>query len=153
MMLLVAGLLALLCVIAVVYPFLRREPAETGGEDDSQAAVENAGLESVLDAIRTLQLERQLNRVTEEAYEEQLLAYRLEAASLLRRRDESQGSGPEYDLERHVLLARLAANGVSGEGRVCEECASAVPSGADACPACGQSRRQAGPDRDRASDL
>ncbi len=151
MMLLVAGLLALLCVIAVLYPFLRREGTEFVGEDNPENAVEDAGLESVLDSIRTLRLERQLNRVTEEAYEEQLREYRLEAASLLRRRDRALESGAERNLERSVLLARLDANGVAGDGPVCAACGTPMPLESESCPACGGQPSHAGTDASEAT--
>ena len=150
-MLLVAALLVLLCVIAVLYPFFRRDTPETGGVGEAEAAAENAGLEAVLDSIRTLQLERQLNRVTEEAYEEQLMGYRVEAASLLRRRDEVRESGAEHDLERDVLLARLAVNGIYGDGPVCAGCGASVPGESESCPACGRQVSHAEPQHNEAT--
>ena len=149
MMLLVAGLLALLCVIAVVYPFLRRDGPEIGAE--GEAAVNDAELESVLDSIRTLRLERQLNRVAEEAYDEQLREYRLKAASLLRRRDRALESGAERNLERSVLLARLAANGIAGDGPVCEACGTPMPLESESCPTCGSQPSHAGTDSSEAT--
>ena len=148
MMLLVAGLLTLLCAIVVVYPFLRRDGPEIGA--DGEAAVDDSGLESVLDSIRTLRLERQLNRVTEEAYEEQLREYRLEAASLLRRRNRALEPGAERNLERSVLLARLAANGVAGDGPVCAACGTPMPLESESCPACGGQPSHAGTDASEA---
>ena len=151
MMLLVAGLLAFLCVIAVLYPFLRRDGPEIGAEGEGEAAVHDAELESVLDSIRTLRLERQLNRVTEEAYDEQLREYRLKAASLLRRRDRALESGAERNLERSVLLARLAANGIAGDGPVCEACGTPMPLESESCPACGGQPSHAGTDSSEAT--
>ncbi len=151
MMLLVAGLLALLCVIAVMYPFLRRDGPEIGAEGEAEAAVEDAGLESVLDSIRTLRLERQLNRVTEEAYDKQLREYRLKAASLLRQRDRALESGAERNLERSVLLARLAANGIAGDGPVCEACGTPMPLESESCPTCGGQPSHAGTDSSEAT--
>ena len=150
-MLLVAGLLALLCVIAVMYPFLRRDGPEIGAEGEAEAAVEDAGLESVLDSIRTLRLERQLNRVTEEAYDKQLREYRLKAASLLRQRDRALESGAERNLERSVLLARLAANGIAGDGPVCEACGTPMPLESESCPTCGGQPSHAGTDSSEAT--
>jgi recombinational DNA repair protein (RecF pathway) len=149
MMLLVAGLLALLCVIAVVYPFLRRDGPEIGAE--GEAAVHDAELESVLDSIRTLRLERQLNRVTEAAYEEHLREYRLEAASLLRQTYRALESGAERNLERSVLLARLADNGIAGDGPVCEACGTPMPLESESCPTCGGQPSHAGTDSSEAT--
>ena len=160
-MLVVAGMLAFLCVIAVLHPFLRRDSPDDGGKTDSDAAAGYAELESMLDSIQTLQLERQLGNIPEDSYREQLHAYRLEAASLLQRIDESRTPDPEQDLERQVLLTRLASNGVSqgtdsirrspagkavwgdvlsGTGPVCTGCGEPSPGQDEACPVCGQSQ-------------
>ena len=168
-MLVVAGMLALLCVIAVVHPFLRRGSSERGsgdgGETDSDTAANYAELESMLDSIQTLQLERQLDNIPEDAYREQLRAYRLEAASLLWRIDQSippAGTGgrtttnggvdPEQDLERQVLVARLASNGVNGAGMVCPGCGKPLPGQGAACPVCGQAQPAAGTRRSGVSE-
>ena len=142
-MLVVAGMLALLCVIAVLHPFLRRGSPDDGGETDSDTAEGHAELESMLDSIQTLQLERQLGNIPEDAYLEQLHAYRLEAASLLRHLDESRTPDPEQDLERQVLLTRLDTNGVNGTGMVCSGCGEPLAGHGEACPVCGQSQSAA----------
>ena len=87
---------------------------EGGGESPPE-------LESVYQAIRTLQLEHQLGRVPDSSYEDQLDAYRIEAAEILRSRalaqDVDQASGvsgetEEAALEQEILLARaLISNG------------------------------------------
>ena len=142
-MLVVAGMLAFLCVIAVLHPFLRRG-TDDGGETDSDTAADYAELESMLDSIQTLQLERQLGNVPEDAYRDQLRAYRLEAAVLLRRIDlmgrESRALDPEQDMERQVLLARLSSNGVNGVRPVCAGCGEPLTGHGEACLACGQSQ-------------
>ena len=143
-MLVVAGMLAFLCVIAVLHPFLRRGSSDDVGVTDSDTATGYAELESLLDSIQTLQLEHQVGNVPEDAYREQLLAYRLEAASLLRRIDESRTLDPEQDLERQVLLARLASKGVNGAGPVCAGCGAPLPGEGEPCPACGQAQSIAG---------
>jgi len=48
-----------------------------------------------MDAIRTLQLEYQLGKLPDDLYQEQLRAYRLQAASLLRQQAEGQTGDPE----------------------------------------------------------
>ena len=140
-MLVVAGMLAFLCVIAVLHPFLRRGGSpDNVGETDSDTSADHAELESMLDSIQTLQLERQLGNVPEDAYREQLRGYRLEAASLLRRIDESRIPDPEQDLERQVLLARLSSNGVNGVRPVCAGCGEPLTGRDESCPVCGQSQ-------------
>ena len=142
-MLVVAGMLAFLCVIAVLHPFLRRGGSpDNGGKTDSDTSADYAELESMLDSIQTLQLERQLGNIPEDSYQEQLRAYRLEAASLLRRIDvtgrESRTSDPEQDMERQVLLARLSSNGVNGVRTACAGCGEPLTGRDKACPVCGQ---------------
>ena len=98
--------------------------------------LENAGLESggaspqelesVYQAIRTLQLEHQLGRVPDGSYEDQLDAYRLEAAEILRSQALAQdangdssvsGESEEAALEREILLAKgiLSSDAVTQE--------------------------------------
>jgi len=87
-----------------------------GLENDGESPQE---LESVYQAIRTLQLEHQLGRVPDSSYQDQLDAYRLEAAEILRSRalaqsaekDASRDGGAsaeseEAALEWDILLAR-----------------------------------------------
>ena len=138
-MLVVAGMLALLCAIAVLHPFLRRDPPGDA-ETDSDNAAGYAELESMLDSIQTLQLEHQIGNIPEDTFREHLQTYRLEAASLLRRIDESRAPDPEQDLERQVLLARLASNGVNGTWLVCAGCGEQLMGHGEACPVCGQSQ-------------
>ena len=65
-------------------------------------------------AIRTLQLEHQLGRIPDGSYEDQLDAYRIEAAEILRsralapgvNRDPFGADSEEAALEREILLAR-----------------------------------------------
>ena len=91
MMLLVGAVLAVLSIAIVVYPFLKKSRAgvQPDVSHDSVGAPPMgpgvADLELVYEAIRTLQLEYQLGKVPEEEYQEQLRAYRLQAAVALRR--------------------------------------------------------------------
>ncbi len=95
MILLVAAALVVLIVGVVVYPFLARRPSgppENLSDGTGPATVE---VGAVMDAIRTLQLEYQLGKLPDELYQEQLRAYRLQAASILRRQLEGQTGDPE----------------------------------------------------------
>ena len=95
MVFLVAAVLVALSVGVVVYPFLARRlssPPENSSDGTGQANVE---VGDVMDAIRTLQLEYQLGKLPDELYQEQLRAYRLQAASILRRQVEGQTGDPE----------------------------------------------------------
>ncbi len=120
MAIIIGAVLCLLSIAVLLYPFFKaRRAGSVAG------TLENAGLESdggspqelgsVYQAIRTLQLEHQLGRVPDSSYEEQLDAYRIEAAEILRslalKKDVHLDPGvseesEEAALEREILLAR-----------------------------------------------
>ncbi|MFB3119894.1 MAG: hypothetical protein ACE1Y2_05135 [Stenotrophomonas maltophilia] len=120
MAIIIGAVLSLLCIAVLFYPFFKAQRAGLAAGTLENAGLENDGespqeLESVYQAIRTLQLEHQLGRVPDSSYKEQLDAYRLEAAEILRSRalgkDDSRDPGTsaeseEAALEREVLLAR-----------------------------------------------
>ncbi len=124
MAIIIGTVLCLLSIAVLLYPFFKASrPGLVAGTLEN-AGLENAGdspqeLESVYQAIRTLQLEHQLGRVPDGSYEDQLNTYRLEAAEILRTRalaqtigkDASEDGGAsaeseEAALEREILLAR-----------------------------------------------
>ena len=119
MAIIIGAVLSLLSIAVLLYPFFKaprtglRDGALEGGDESPQE------LESVYQAIRTLQLEHELGRVPDGSYVEQLGAYRLEAAEILRSRAVAQslgkdaerdpavsGESEEAALEREILLAR-----------------------------------------------
>ena len=115
MAIIIGAVLCLLSIAVLLYPFFKaprtglRDGALEGGDESPQE------LESVYQAIRTLQLEHQLGRVPDASYEEQLNYYRLEAAEILRSRALAPGASrdsvvsgesEEAALEREILLAR-----------------------------------------------
>ena len=120
MALIIGTVLCLLSIAVLLYPFFKAPRAGFVAGTLENAGLENDGespqeLESVYQAIRTLQLEHQLGRVPDRSYEDQLDAYRLEAAQILRSRalwkDNNRDSGvsgesEEAALEREILLAR-----------------------------------------------
>ncbi len=89
MAIIIGAVLCLLSIAVLLYPFIKApRPGlvdgtleEAGLEIDGDSRQE---LESVYQAIRTLQLEHQLGRVPDGSYKDQLDAYRLEAAEILR---------------------------------------------------------------------
>lgn len=95
MVLLVAAALVVLIVGVVVYPFLARRPSGPPENLSDGTGPDTVEVGSVMDAIRTLQLEYQLGKLPDELYQEQLRAYRLQAASILRRQVEGQTGDPE----------------------------------------------------------
>ena len=127
MALIIGTILALLSLGVAVYPFARRRlgmdkaarAAAAGGmagaetETETAAGPDTASLADIYAAIRTLQLERELGRIPEGLYQEQLNDYRLQAALALRRQEQEQQSaaapaGRDADaaLEAEIQAAR-----------------------------------------------
>ncbi len=124
MAIIIGAVLSLLCIAVLFYPFFKAQRAGLAAGTLENAGLENDGespqeLESVYQAIRTLQLEHQLGRVPDSSYKDQLDAYRLEAAEILRSRALARPLGKdasrdgvasaeseEAALERDILLAR-----------------------------------------------
>ena len=129
MAIIIGTVLCLLSIAVLLYPFFKAPRAGLVAGILENAGLENAGrendgespqkLESVYQAIRTLQLEHELGRIPDSSYQDQLDAYRFEAAEILRSRalaqtvgnDASQDSrasaeSEEAALEREILLAR-----------------------------------------------
>ena len=124
MAIIIGAVLSLLCIAVLFYPFFKAQRGGLVAGTLENAGLENDGespqeLESVYQAIRTLQLEHQLGRVPDSSYQDQLDAYRLEAAEILRSRALARPLGKdasrdgvasaeseEAALERDILLAR-----------------------------------------------
>ena len=115
MAIIIGAVLCLFSIAVLLYPFFKSQraglvPGTLEGSDESPPE-----LESVYQAIRTLQLEHQLGRVPDGSYQNQLDAYRIEAAEILRcqalGKDANGDSSvsvesEEAALEREILLAR-----------------------------------------------
>ncbi len=124
MAIIIGTVLCLLSIAVLLYPFFKAPRAGLVAGTLENAGLENDGespqeLESVYQAIRTLQLEHQLGRVPDGSYKDQLDAYRLEAAEILRSRALARTIGKDANrdraasaeseeaaLEREILLAR-----------------------------------------------
>jgi hypothetical protein len=114
---LVGAALALLSGIVVAYPFLtaRRSGAAESLAGDAPARFSAVPeLESVYQAIRDLQWERQAGELPEDFYRQQVDACRRQAAILLRQ--QSQGQTADQALEQQVAweLAKLAGQADGG---------------------------------------
>ncbi len=125
MALIIGAVLAVLSVIVVVYPFLQRkgrgsvrasEEKVAGGPDPAPDSVTDE-LDGLLEAMRTLQLEHQLDKIPDDLYQGQMRTYRLQAAAALRRQVETRTGDPGQDLEREVWMVRLGIGGEDGAGR------------------------------------
>ena len=124
MAIIIGTVLCLLSIAVLLYPFFKARRGGLAAGTLENAGLENDGespqeLESVYQAIRTLQLEHQLGRVPDSSYQDQLDAYRLEAAEILRSRTlarplgkdasrdvDASAESEEAALEREILLAR-----------------------------------------------
>ena len=124
MALIIGTILALLSLGVAVYPFARRRlgldkanraaAVETeSAETETAAGPDTASLADIYAAIRTLQLERELGRIPEGLYQEQLNDYRLQAALALRRQEQEQqaaaadaGRDADAALESEIQAAR-----------------------------------------------
>jgi hypothetical protein len=137
MTLIVGAVLALFSLAIVAYPFLKsRLRVVDFHESPAVTATAPPELEPVYDAISTLQLEYQLGKIPENLYQEQLMAYRLQAATLLRQRFQENAGAPEWMLEQEVLLSRAALREPQGGPRSCPNCRSLVSPELAVCPEC-----------------
>ena len=132
----VAGILGVLSLAVLVFPFLKyrsrgpaANPVPTSGLSDSE-------LDAIYDAIRTLQLEHQLGNVGEAAYREQLEGYRLQAAVLLRQQIEGEDQSAHQALEQEILAARASINGSDNRGATCPGCSATLKARVQRCPQC-----------------
>ena len=78
-------------------------------------------MESLLEDMRILRLDHQSGNIPDGLYEEQLQAYRLQAAIHLRRQAQAQPGGADRELEQEVLMLRLSSQAqdlVESEGAI-----------------------------------
>ena len=151
----IGAILAVLAFAVAVYPFRRRRflLKESGLEDDLQGDVTDneeyilsvsAVLESIYEAIRTLQLERELGSVPEGLYREQLNSYRLQAAMILREQEEAQVISGDAALEEEIRLARAGLARIAHEESLCPNCARPTSQAGDNYPECDVTPRNPG---------
>ncbi len=97
MQLALAIAVALFALSVVAWPLAigaRRNRADTAA-DFEPANTNRAALETVYEAIRTLQVEHDLGRVTDVDFQEQLNEYRRQAALILRDMEREKGETPD----------------------------------------------------------
>ena len=106
---LLSVVLIVLSVCVVVYPFLRRRnpAADDGVTQDAGAPDREMG--SLLEDMRILRLDHLSGNIPDGLYQEQLQAYRLQAAIHLRRQAQAQPGGADWELEQEVLILRLSS--------------------------------------------
>ena len=109
MAILFSVVLIVLSACVVIYPFLRRRnpAADDGVTQDAGAPDREMG--SLLEDMRILRLDNQSGNIPDGLYQEQLQAYRLQAAIHLRRQAQAQPGGADRELEQEVLILRLSS--------------------------------------------
>ena len=109
MAILLSVVLIVLSACVVVYPFLRhRNPVANDGLTQD-AGTPDREMESLLEDMRILRLDHQSGNIPDGLYQEQLQAYRLQAATHLRRQAQAQPGDADRELEQEVLMLRLSS--------------------------------------------
>ena len=109
MAILFSVVLIVLSACVVIYPFLKhRNPAANDGLTQDAGAPDRE-MESLLEDMRILRLDHQSGNIPDGLYQEQLQAYRLQAAIHLRRQAQAQPGGADRELEQEVLMLRLSS--------------------------------------------
>ena len=102
--------LAVFSVCLVGYSLFRGRssgPADQKGASGESATPEgdDPALGDIFDAIRTLELEYQLGRLSQEEFQTQFQAYRVQAANVLREQLEAGRGDPAWVLEQEIRSA------------------------------------------------
>ena len=105
---LLAAVLIALSVGVVIYPFLKRRDSVTGDGPEDVVATTDRDMEASVEDMRILRLDHQAGNIPDDLYQEQIRAYRLQAASHLRQQTEGQLEDADWELEQEVLMARLS---------------------------------------------
>ena len=105
---LLSAVLIALSVGVVIYPFLTRRDSVTGDGPEDVVATTDRDMEAIVEDMRILRLDHQAGNIPDDLYQEQIRAYRLQAASHLRQQTEGQLEGADWELEQEVLMARLS---------------------------------------------
>lgn len=138
---LVGAALGVFSLVMVAYSFFRDSSASSGQAQSSPASVSDSddgvGLDSIYDSIDTLELEYQLGNLPEGQYRDQLQAYRLEAAVVIKSQLEQGAAPPELLLEQEVIAARAELRSAEpAEGTRPEPAGPELVEGWQACPQC-----------------
>lgn len=110
----VGATLGIFALSVLTYPFFRYKRTVSNPENYTETNFV-IDLDTLYQAIKTLQLEYQLNRITEPDFTKQLNNYRLQAANLLRTKSLTSTYIAEFNdstesktdlLEQEIMLAR-----------------------------------------------
>ena len=136
------AVLAVFSIFLVGYSLVRgHNPGPASQENTTPGSATPEGddpaLGDIFDAIRTLELEYQLDRLSKEEYQAQFQAYRVQAATVLRDQLEAGRGDPAWVLEQEILLARDAHESAREMTVPCPDCNAAVPRSMGNCHGCG----------------
>ena len=161
---LMGSALAVFSLVMVAYSFFRdssTNPAQANVRSSGTVkptGEDGVGLDSIYDSINTLDLEYQLGNLPEEQYREQLRAYRLEAAAIIKAQLEHGEAPPELLLEQEVMAARAEIRSAESASEAhpelaegwqdCPHCDAPIPAAIGlsngACPHCGAHLSESG---------
>jgi rubrerythrin len=136
MAIIIGAVLAILSAAVVIYPFLKFRSWGRTEATPEASDWEGPDLEAIFEAIRTLQLDHQLGKVPEGLYQEQLRAYRFQAAAALKQQAETQARDADWALEQEIQVARASMSHQNGSAPRCPNCGTAVSAGLGQCPEC-----------------
>jgi rubrerythrin len=128
----IAGILSVVVLVAVLYPFLRPGAEEAGPPLPPDLETLLARREAIYQAMETLRLEHELGTVEEAEFVRRTREYRRQAAAALREQDSIEAEMD--DLEREVLAARARLRGDAALR--CQECGSPLDPVTAVCPHC-----------------
>ena len=109
MAILLAAVLIVLSACVLVYPFLKHRNQASSDGLGNDAGMADSEMESLLEDMRILRLDHQSGNIPDGLYQEQIQAYRLRAASHLRRQAAEQPTNVDRELEQEILMARLSS--------------------------------------------
>ena len=129
------SVLAVFSVFLVGFSLLRRDRTPTAANQPGPTGTDDPDLSDIFDAIGTLELEYQLGRMTEDDFQTQYQAYRIQAATTLKEQLEAGLGDPSWLLEQEVLLARNVMD--ESTAVLCPDCSAPVGDNSANCPQCG----------------
>jgi hypothetical protein len=142
---LIGAALACFSLVMVGYAFFRGDgsssslPTLSDINEEQELEAVGVGLDSIYDSIDTLDLEYHLGNMPEDQYREQLQAYRLEAAGIIKAQIDSGTAPPELSLELDIMALRAGPRQqeVFEVWRSCPQCDAPIPVSDAPCPHCG----------------
>ena len=112
MAILISVLVGILSIALLLYPFIKRRFAHSARSSEiPQGQLGLDGRQAIYDDIKALQLDHELGSIDEKDYQQQLRAYRMDAAASLKDQHQIQVE-IEQTLEEEILKAREPADDI-----------------------------------------